>query len=61
METLDNVKIDTEVIPNHSAMLNDHFKQIETYQVRNQDYIGVRLRVHKPYVNEVTLTAHFLY
>ena len=34
MESLDNVKIDSEVIPNHSAMLNDNFKQIETYQVR---------------------------
>ena len=41
METLDNVKIDTEIIPNHSAMLNDHFKQIETYQVR----INIKTRV----------------
>ena len=34
VETLkDNVDIDNEVVKNHSAMLNDHFKQIETYQV----------------------------
>ena len=34
VETLkDNVTIDNEVVKNHSAMLNDHFKQIETYQV----------------------------
>lgn len=34
VETLkDNVDIDSEVVKNHSAMLNDHFKQIETYQV----------------------------
>ena len=34
VETLkDNVDIDNEVVKNHSAILNDHFKQIETYQV----------------------------
>jgi len=38
VETLkDNVDIDNEVVKNHSAMLNDHFKQIETYQVTRQN------------------------
>ena len=30
---VETLNIDKDLVKNHSAMLNDHFKQIETYQV----------------------------
>ena len=33
VESLNNVEIDKDIVKNHTNMLNDHFKQIETYQV----------------------------
>ena len=33
VDSLNNVEIDKDIVKNHSNMLNDHFKQIETYQV----------------------------